>query len=152
LLAPAGEPLRPPLALAHPVEGARLLEEEVFAPVLPVVALADLETALRWIAERPSPLAIYLFSGDRMVERRVLQATRSGALVTNDTVVQAAIAALPFGGVGASGFGRYHGQAGFDTFSNLRAHVRVPRFSLSRLAGPPYRNGTRRLVERLLRW
>ena len=67
-------------------------------------------------------------------------------------MVQAVRESLPFGGVGASGFGRYHGRAGFDTFSNQRVHVRVARFSLARLAEPPYDAKKRRLIDRLLRF
>ena len=88
---------------------------------------------------------------DREAERRLLASTRAGALVVNGTVVQAAIEALPFGGVGASGFGRYHGRAGFDTFSNMRAHVRVARFTLARMAEPPYTPAKQRLIEWLMR-
>jgi coniferyl-aldehyde dehydrogenase len=115
-----------------------------------MVRVADLDAALAWIRERPAPLAVYLFTRDRGAEARVLDGTRAGALVVNGTVLQAAIEALPFGGVGGSGFGRYHGRAGFETFSNMRAHVRASRFSLARLVEPPYGPGKRRLIERIL--
>lgn len=139
------------LSLAvDPPAGSALLEEEIFGPILPVLALPDLDAALAWINDRPAPLAVYLFTRDRAVERQVLQRTRAGSLVVNDTLLQVAMDTLPFGGVGASGFGRYHGRAGFDTFSNLRAHVSAARFSLSHLAQPPYTRGRRKLIERLL--
>jgi acyl-CoA reductase-like NAD-dependent aldehyde dehydrogenase len=149
------EPLGPgPAALSLAVEpgpDSPLLREEVFGPVLPLRRVGDLAAATAWIRARPAPLAVYLFTRDRRAEAEVLASTRAGALVVNGTVVQAAIEALPFGGVGASGFGRYHGRAGFDTFSNLRAHVRAAPFNLARLCDPPYGERKRRLIGRLLR-
>lgn len=150
LAAVAGDQDGPLHLVLDPEPGSLLAEEEMFAPVLPVIALPDLGAALEWMRARPQPLAIYLFGRDRGIEQAVMDATRAGALVTGGTVIQAAIDALPFGGVGASGSGRYHGRAGFDTFSNLRAHVRVARFSLSRLGDPPYSRFIRRLARRLL--
>jgi coniferyl-aldehyde dehydrogenase len=136
---------------ADPEPGSPLLSQEIFGPVLPLVQIDGVDAAIEWINARPAPLAIYLFTHYREAEQRVLASTRAGALVVNGTVVQAAIEALPFGGVGASGFGRYHGRAGFDTFSNMRVHVRVARFSLARLADPPYTPAKRRLIDWLLR-
>jgi acyl-CoA reductase-like NAD-dependent aldehyde dehydrogenase len=140
---PADEPLL--------VTAATLRDREIFGPILPVEAHPSLASALAWIAERPSPLAVYLFSRSRSDEAAVLAGTRAGALVVNGTILQAAIEALPFGGVGASGFGRYHGRAGFDTFSNMRAVVHAPRWSLARLVEPPYTGQTRELIERIVR-
>lgn len=140
------------LSLAlNPPPDALLLTEEIFGPILPLLSQPDLTGALDWINALPPPLAVYLFTNDRRAEAEVLAKTRAGALVVNGTVLQAAIEALPFGGVGASGFGRYHGRAGFDTFSNRRVHVRAARFSLARLVEPPYTDGKRRLIRRLLR-
>jgi acyl-CoA reductase-like NAD-dependent aldehyde dehydrogenase len=150
-LGPARDGLRPPLSLVlEPEAGSPLLQAELFGPVLPVLSFDRLEPALEWVREHPAPLAVYLFSGDRAVERRVLDRTRAGALVVGDTLIQAAMVPVPFGGVGASGFGRYHGRAGFDTFSNLRTHVRAARWSLSRLTSPPYGPRAQRLAELLL--
>jgi acyl-CoA reductase-like NAD-dependent aldehyde dehydrogenase len=112
--------------------------------------VADLQAALDWMAGLAAPLAVYLFTRDRRAERLVLERTRAGALVVNDALVQAAMETLPFGGVGASGFGRYHGRAGFDTFSNQRVHVRAARANLARLLDPPYDRRKLGLLERLL--
>jgi acyl-CoA reductase-like NAD-dependent aldehyde dehydrogenase len=147
-----GSGRRRALALAaNPEPGSPLLSQEIFGPILPLVQVDGVDGAIEWINARPAPLAIYLFTHDREAEQRVLASTRAGALVVNGTVVQAAIEALPFGGVGASGFGRYHGRAGFDTFSNMRAHVRVARLTLARMAEPPYTPAKRRLIEWLMR-
>ena len=110
----------------------------------------DLADALELVRSMPSPLAVYLFTADRRIEARVLAATRAGALVVNGTILQAAIEALPFGGIGASGFGRYHGRAGFDTFSHQRVHVRAARRCLARLVEPPWNPRKRRLIDWLL--
>lgn len=135
----------------EPPGGSTLLREEVFGPILPVRCVDDLRSALAWVRSLPPPLAVYLFTRDATVEAEVLSGTRAGALVVNDAVVQAAMETLPFGGVGASGFGRYHGRAGFDTFSNLRTHVRASRVNLARLLDPPYNTRKAALLDRLLR-
>ncbi len=151
-LGQAGCGTRPAELVLAPVRpGSPLSCEEIFGPVLALETVADLGDAISRIRTRPTPLAVYLFTRDRAAERAVLDGTRAGALVVNGTVTQAAIDGLPFGGVGASGFGRYHGRAGFDTFSNRRAVVRQSRFALSRLLDPPYTTRTRSLIERLLR-
>ena len=117
-----------------------LMQEEIFAPVLPLLTVANLEEALDFIRQRPKPLSLYLFSRSRQAQERVLQTSSSGNVVINDTVLQAAAAGLPFGGVGASGMGRCHGESGFLQLSNQRA-VLQRRFALDvPLRYPPYRN------------
>ncbi|MFL5335261.1 MAG: aldehyde dehydrogenase family protein [Geminicoccaceae bacterium] len=139
------------LSLAiRPEPSSPLLQEEIFGPILPLSDCPDLADALEFVRSMPSPLAVYLFTADRRIEARVLAATRAGALVVNGTILQAAIEALPFGGIGASGFGRYHGRAGFDTFSHQRVHVRAARRCLARLVEPPWNPRKRRLIDWLL--
>jgi coniferyl-aldehyde dehydrogenase len=133
-----------------PAEHA-LHREEIFGPVLAVRSLADVEEAVAWIAERPAPLAIYLFGATEAEEARIAAGTRSGAIVAGRCLEYAAFPALPFGGVGASGFGRRNGEAGFLEFSTLRARVAHGRWSLSRLLDPPRGPRARALVRRLLR-
>lgn len=127
-----------------------LATEEIFGPILAIEACADLAAALAWIRARPHPLAIYLFGATRAEEAAIAAATRSGALVCDRAVEYAAFGALPFGGVGASGFGRRNGAAGFREFSNLRARVRHGRWSLSRLFDRPQSDFARKLVRRLV--
>jgi aldehyde dehydrogenase (NAD+) len=117
-----------------------LLQEEIFGPVLPVLPIADLEEGLERIGQQPQPLAIYLFSRSVAAREAVLRRTRSGSVVFNDVVLQAAAPTLPFGGVGPSGHGRCHGQAGFDTFSNLRTVLARPAGWDVPLRYPPYGN------------
>ncbi|MEB3304412.1 MAG: aldehyde dehydrogenase family protein [Cyanobacteriota bacterium] len=126
-----------------------LMQEELFGPILPVLTIASLEEGLAQVRQRPKPLALYLFSRNRAAQRRTLATTSSGGVCFNDVVLQAGAAELPFGGVGESGMGRYHGQAGFDTFSHLRSVLARP-FALDLpFRYPPYA-GKLALVRRLL--
>ena len=127
-----------------------LMEEELFGPLLPVVEVDDLQQAMAWINGRPKPLALYLFSKSEQAQRRLLEGTSSGGVCLNDVVMQASVPELPFGGVGNSGMGTYHGEAGFLTFSHRRSVLRRP-FQLDvPLRYPPY--GTRLpLLRALLR-
>ncbi|MEB3350574.1 MAG: aldehyde dehydrogenase family protein [Cyanobacteriota bacterium] len=126
-----------------------LMAEEIFGPLLPVLTVDTLDEAIASIQRRPRPLALYLFSRSDHAQRRILQGTSSGGVCINDVVLQVGIPDLPFGGVGPSGIGSYHGQAGFDTFSHLRSVLRRPfRLDLP-FRYPPYA-GKLPLVRRLL--
>ncbi len=103
-----------------------LMQEEIFGPVLPLLEVAHLGAALEFIRGRPAPLALYLFSRSEAARAEVLRSSQSGGVCFNDVVMQAGLPGLPFGGVGSSGLGRYHGQSGFDSLSNLRAVVQRP--------------------------
>jgi len=143
-----------PVALLDISEDALIMQEEVFGPILPIVAINDLDSTIRYINDRPIPLALYWFGRNKEVMMRILNETRSGGVTINDTLLHAAVEDLPFGGIGASGMGAYHGKAGFDTFSHRKSVLEV-RGLLglnflrgTKLARPPYGKG----VERLLRW
>jgi aldehyde dehydrogenase (NAD+) len=117
-----------------------LMAEELFGPLLPVVEVDDLHQAMAWINGRPKPLALYLFSQSGQAQRQLLEGTSSGGVCLNDVVMQASVPELPFGGVGNSGMGTYHGEAGFLTFSHRRSVLRRP-FQLDvPLRYPPYGN------------
>ncbi|MDY6805190.1 MAG: aldehyde dehydrogenase [Cyanobacteriota bacterium] len=100
---------------------APVMQEEIFGPILPVLEYSDLEEAIALINARPKPLALYFFSRDREKQRRVLRETASGTVCFNETVMQFSSTHLPFGGVGNSGIGNYHGKASFDTFSHYKS-------------------------------
>ncbi|MCQ4162297.1 aldehyde dehydrogenase family protein [Roseomonas sp. GC11] len=125
--------------------------EEIFGPSLAVRAVADLEAAIAWVRARPAPLALYLFGAARAEAAAVAARCRAGAIVEERCLEHVAFPALPFGGVGGSGFGRYHGRAGFEGFSDWRARVRHGPFSLSRLFDAPRPPGRAALARRLLR-
>jgi acyl-CoA reductase-like NAD-dependent aldehyde dehydrogenase len=150
-LAGDGPGRRRALAIAEAPPDHPLHAEEIFGPVLALAPQPGLGAALDWIAARPAPLAIYLFGATAAEERAVAAATRSGAIVSGRCLEYAAFPALAFGGVGASGFGRRNGEAGFREFSALRARVRHGRWSLARLFDPPRGPGAGRLARRILR-
>ncbi|MBN3961350.1 aldehyde dehydrogenase [Nostoc sp. NMS8] len=98
-----------------------VMQEEIFGPILPIIEYTDIAEAIALINSRPKPLALYLFSQDKNLQKQVLQETSSGGVCINDTVMQVGVSSLPFGGVGDSGIGNYHGKASFDTFSHKKS-------------------------------
>jgi aldehyde dehydrogenase (NAD+) len=100
---------------------APVMQEEIFGPILPILEYDSLNQAIEFINQRPKPLALYLFSNNAQIQQQVLNSTSSGGVSINDTVMQVGINGLPFGGVGASGMGSYHGKYSFDTFSHYKA-------------------------------
>ncbi|MHC5725124.1 MAG: aldehyde dehydrogenase [Nostoc sp.] len=95
-----------------------VMQEEIFGPILPIIEYSDIAEAIALINSRPKPLALYLFCQNKNLQKRVLQETSSGGVCINDTMMQFGLSSLPFGGVGDSGIGNYHGKASFDTFSH----------------------------------
>jgi aldehyde dehydrogenase (NAD+) len=118
---------------------APLMQEEIFGPILPVVAFDNLDDTLASLRDRPTPLALYLFTKDRPTQQRVLAATRSGGVCINDTVTHMIGKDLPFGGLGDSGLGAYHGQASFDCFTHRRSVLRRSLAFDPKLRYPPPR-------------
>ncbi len=100
-----------------------VMGEEIFGPILPVLTYRDLDAALADIEAQPHPLALYLFSEDKAIQRKVLDRCHFGGGCLNDTIIHLATSAMPFGGVGESGMGGYHGKTGFEAFSHLRSIV-----------------------------
>lgn len=113
---------------------SRLMKEEIFGPLLPVIPYSDLREVLARIRERPKPLALYIFSDDAAVQESIIGETSSGGICVNDTVVQVGSKYLPFGGVGESGLGAYHGEETFATFSHRKSVMKRPF-----LLDPPFR-------------
>ncbi len=101
-----------------------IMESEIFGPILPVMTYSNLDDVISKINDRPKPLALYIFSQDEAMQKKVLTAVSSGNVCINDTVMQVALPELPFGGVGDSGMGGYHGKASFDTFSHQRSYLK----------------------------
>ena len=130
-----------PTILTNVPAGSPVLNEEIFGPILPVIAVDSLEHAIATVNAGPRPLALYLFTSNPRTRAQIANATDSGGICINDTVVQLIPRELPFGGVGHSGMGRYHGKASLDTFSYQRSILRRSLRADSRRAYPPY--GTR---------
>jgi acyl-CoA reductase-like NAD-dependent aldehyde dehydrogenase len=149
-LDPAARKLAPALVLGAPA-GARLMTDEIFGPILPLVAYRRFEDALAHVRERPRPLALYLFEHDRERIEAVLTRTHAGGVTLNDTLLHVGQEELPFGGVGASGMGAYHGRAGFETFSKAKGVFRRRGLSGSDWLQPPFGKLAERLVRLMLR-
>jgi aldehyde dehydrogenase (NAD+) len=133
-----------PVSLEAPV-----MQEEIFGPILPVITYTDIEEAIAIINQRPKPLALYLFSQNKKLQERVLQETSSGSVCINDTVMQFAVPALPFGGVGNSGIGSYHGKASFDAFSHYKSVLNRSLLLDVKLRYAPYK-GKLPLLKRII--
>jgi aldehyde dehydrogenase (NAD+) len=116
-----------------------IMEDEIFGPLLPVIGYDDLTEAIAMINARPKPLALYFFSQDKEKQTRVLSETSSGGGCINDTVIHETTG-LPFGGVGESGMGTYHGKASFDTFSHERSIIKSGFLLDIKLRYPPYKD------------
>lgn len=120
-----------------------LMQEEIFGPILPIFEYEELDDVINFINNRPKPLVLYFFSKDKIKQRKIEQKTSSGTVCFNDTIIQLSINGLPFGGVGESGFGKYHGKSSFDTFSHSKSvfrnsfffdfltKIRYPKFNIS---------------------
>ena len=119
-------------------DDSRLMQEEIFGPLLPVVPYKVLDDAIAYVNARPRPLALYVFDHDRRHVERVLGETVSGGVSVNETLMHIAQEDLPFGGVGQSGMGRYHGRDGFETFSVKKAVFHQSRVNGLKLFRPPY--------------
>lgn len=137
------------------IDGVRLtdpiMEEEIFGPLLPVITYGDLDEACDIINGMARPLAIYLFTESRAVEKRVFAETSSGGGCVNDTISHVGSTALPFGGIGDSGMGSYHGKASFDTFTHRRSVMKRSTLFDMHLRYPPYDDRRLRFVRRLFR-
>ena len=128
-----------------------VMGEEIFGPVLPVLTYESLDDALREIDARPHPLALYFFSEDRAAQRRVMDSARFGGGCVNDTIIHLATSNMPFGGVGGSGMGGYHGKTGFDTFTHWKSIVDKKTWLDLPMRYQPYGAGKDRLIRMFLK-
>ncbi|MGS3174974.1 coniferyl aldehyde dehydrogenase [Aeromonas sanarellii] len=128
----------------------QVMQQEIFGPLLPLVPYDDIDEAIAYVAARPRPLALYLMSLDETLQRRLIRETHAGGMAINESLFQAAADDAPFGGLGPSGMGHYHGREGFLTFSKAKTVLRRGRFSTGSLIHPPYRRWYQRLMMALL--
>ncbi len=156
-LAPPGEPVDPaarqlaPTLLLDVHDGMRVMQEEIFGPLLPIVACDTPQAAIDHVNARERPLALYWFGEDRAAREQVLSGTISGGVTINDTLLHITQEALPFGGVGPSGQGHYHGEFGFRQFSKEKPVFVQSRLSGVRLLYPPYSGFTQKMLKLLAR-
>jgi aldehyde dehydrogenase (NAD+) len=142
-----------PTLLGNVAHGARIMEEEIFGPILPLFTFKDPKEAYETIAGKPKPLALYLFTKDRQQAEAGLAFTTAGGTCINDTLIHFTNPDLPFGGVNNSGIGKSHGYYSFQAFSNERAVIRQ-RTGLTTLSPiyPPYNGKVKKMVDLMLKW
>jgi coniferyl-aldehyde dehydrogenase len=136
----------PPTVVLNPPLESRLMQDEIFGPVLPVVSVDSVSDAIGFVNARPRPLALYAYTNDAAVERNILDRTHSGGVTINSTIVHTAQEDLPFGGIGPSGMGAYHGREGFFRFSHARAVHKPGFFSGFEFLRPPHGRKTRMVL------
>lgn len=127
-----------PTILRNVARDAPVMQQEIFGPILPVLAVDDTDDAVRFVADGDKPLALYVFAEDKNVQRRVLRGTSSGGACVNDAVAHFTVPGLPFGGVGESGMGAYHGRASFEAFSHRKSVLHKSSAMDVPLRYPPY--------------
>jgi aldehyde dehydrogenase (NAD+) len=137
-----------PTIVVDPDPAAPLMSEEIFGPVLPVLTVPTIEAAIDFVNDRPKPLALYMFTGSRAVREQVLTSTTSGGAVVNHLTMHCLVPQLPFGGVGNSGMGAYHGEWGFQTFSHRKAVLTKPARPDPSLMYPPYTELKKKIMRR----
>jgi len=140
-----------PVIILNAKPGMLVMEEEIFGPILPIVTYPNLQAAVEFINQRPKPLALYYFGKDENQINYVIKNTFSGGVTINDALLHFTQPSLPFGGVGASGMGNYHGEYGFNTFSKLKPVVYQRRFNFSSMIFPPYSKLYRLLLQLKIR-
>ena len=127
-----------------------VMQEEIFGPILPVISVPSVESAIRFVNERPKPLALYVFAREKDTQDRVLAGTSAGGTTINHIWLHVGVLQLPFGGVGDSGMGAYHGHRSFETFSHRRAVLKKPLLPDPPMLFPPYSARKLRWIKRLL--
>lgn len=130
---------------------SRIMQEEVFGPILPVLTYSSIEEVIAFIASREKPLALYLFTGDHNTEQRILSSLSFGGACINDTIVHAATPYLGFGGVGNSGMGAYHGKKSFETFSHQKSIMKRYNWLDLPLKYHPYQEKYLKLLRKILK-
>ena len=147
----AGQRILPPTLVLDARDDLALMQEEIFGPILPLIAVESVDAAIDYINARPRPLSLYHFDNDKARIERVLERTIAGGVGINDTVMHFAQSELPFGGVGPSGMGHYHGREGFLAFSKQKPVLYQARWTSMKLMRPPYRGMANFLVKFLTR-
>jgi coniferyl-aldehyde dehydrogenase len=141
-----------PVLMTGMSDSLQVMQEEIFGPILPVVPFDRLDDAIAYVNQRPRPLALYYFDHSRKRRSDVLQRTLSGGVTLNDTIFHVALETLPFGGIGPSGIGSYHGRDGFLTFSHARAVFQRSAWTRTELLHPPYGTLFQRLMKGMRWW
>lgn len=135
--------------LLNGTDDMTIMREEIFGPVLPVIPVKSMNDAINYVNARPRPLGLYINSYDSNVQNEILTRTHSGGACINEATFHVIQDDLPFGGVGPSGMGRYHGPEGFKTFSNEKSVFHKEKLSFASLLHPPYGSKIHKLVAKI---
>ncbi|KAG6721454.1 hypothetical protein I3842_03G112400 [Carya illinoinensis] len=139
-----------PAILLDVPEDSQIMQEEIFGPLMPILTVENLEDSFEVINSKPKPLAAYLFTNDEQLKKDFVQKISSGGMLINDTILHVAVDGLPFGGVGESGMGAYHGKFSFDAFSHKKAVLYRSFTGDASVRYPPYTPGKQRLLKALI--
>jgi aldehyde dehydrogenase (NAD+) len=139
-----------PTVLAGVKPDAAIMQQEIFGPVLPVLTVGNVDEAIDFVNARDKPLALYVFSDDEATVDRVISHTSAGGVCVNQVLLHLAVEDLPFGGVGPSGMGAYHGKAGFDTFTHHKPVLRKPTKPDPPVMYPPYKTWKQKLLRKVM--
>ncbi len=143
----------PPTIISNVSPSSRIMEEEIFGPVLPIITFDELEDTINLINSKPKPLALYYFGGSNKNREAVLKQTSSGGVCINDCVLHFGQHNLPFGGVNNSGMGRTHGKYGFESFSNIKPVLKQRvGFTTTKTIYPPYSKAVATLIDKMIRF
>jgi len=139
-----------PTVVVNPDPDEPLMKNEIFGPILPVISVQSVDDAIRFVNSRPKPLSVYLFTKTRAIRERVIKEVPAGGMLVNHLAFQVGTAKLPFGGVGPSGMGAYHGRWGFEEFSHRKSVLTKPtRPDLSSFIYPPYTERAFKMARKL---
>ena len=143
----------PPTLIPEPADDLKMMEEELFGPLLPIRTYNNFEETISYINSKPRPLAAYYFGEDKQEEQAFTSRTTSGGVCINDVIMHVMQEELPFGGVGPSGMGAYHGLKGFQTFSHAKSIYSQARLNIAKLGGmlPPYGKATESTIKMQLK-
>jgi coniferyl-aldehyde dehydrogenase len=137
----------PPTLVLNPTDDMAIMKDEIFGPLLPVKTYSDVSETVDYVNNHPRPLGLYYFGNDKSEQDRVLARTTSGGVSVNDVIMHVAMEDLPFGGVGPSGMGAYHGIDGFRTFSHARAVFEQSKRDLTAMMRPPYGAAIQKMLD-----
>ena len=140
-----------PTILTNIAPDSPIMQQEIFGPLLPILPYRDIDEVITQISARPKPLALYLFANYQVVVKKVMESLSFGGGCINDTIMHLCANELPFGGVGESGMGRYHGKSGFETFSNEKSILKRSNLIDPSLRYMPYTEKKARKIRKYLK-
>ena len=138
-----------PTVVVDPAADDPVMSDEIFGPILPILSVDSADAAVQFVNARPKPLALYVFTSDQQRARELIDRMPSGGAVINHVALHCLVPQLPFGGVGASGMGAYHGKWGFEALSHRRAVLAKPTKPDPSLMYPPYTDRAMKLIRRV---